>query len=218
MGGWYDPFLPTQIRDFQTIRREADPRVALGTRLIVGPWMHADAVRFPDGSSRKSLPASEPRSEHSVVRSSPAGECRSPIRWLRRSELYVMGENVWRGEPEWPLARTRYTPFYLRSAGRANSGAGDGRLTRDAPSAPEPADAYVYDPRNPVPSRGGAMLGARAGIALQNDIEKRADVLVYTGESLEQDVEVTGPTQRRSPRRHRRRQHRLHRQAGRRPS
>ena len=23
MGGWYDPFLPTQIRDFQTIRREA---------------------------------------------------------------------------------------------------------------------------------------------------------------------------------------------------
>jgi len=28
---------------------------------------------------------------------------------------------------------------------------------------------------------------------LQNDIEKRADVLVYTGEPLEQDVEVTGP-------------------------
>ena len=104
-----------------------------------------------------------------------------------------MGENVWRGEPEWPLARTRYTPFYLRSAGRANSGAGDGRLTRDAPSAPEPADAYVYDPRDPVPSRGGAMLSAHAGIALQNDIEKRADVLVYTGKSLEQDVEVTGP-------------------------
>src|SRR5262249_60323634 len=51
MGGWYDPFLPTQIRDFQTIRREADPRVALGTHLIVGPWMHADAVRFPDGST-----------------------------------------------------------------------------------------------------------------------------------------------------------------------
>ena len=94
--------------------------------------------------------------------------------------LYVMGENVWRSEPEWPLARTRYTPFYLRSAGRANSGAGDGRLTRDAPGAAEPADAYVYDPRDPVPSRGGAMLSARAGIALQTDIEKRADVLVYT--------------------------------------
>src|SRR5215204_617891 len=35
----------------QTIRREADPRVALGTRLLVGPWMHADVVRFPDGST-----------------------------------------------------------------------------------------------------------------------------------------------------------------------
>jgi uncharacterized protein len=192
MGGWYDPFLPTQIRDFQTIRREADPRVALGTRLIVGPWMHADAVRFPDGSTgnpyrRASLAPSIPWFDHHLRGMPLADSLAAPVR------LYVMGENVWRGEPEWPLARTRYTPFYLRSAGRANSGAGDGRLTRDAPSAPEPADAYVYDPRDPVPSRGGAMLSARAGIALQNDIEKRADVLVYTGESLEQDVEVTGP-------------------------
>ena len=182
MGGWYDPFLPTQIRDFQTIRREADPRVALGTRLIVGPWMHADAVRFPDGSTgdpyrRASLAPSIPWFDHHLRGRPLADSLAAPVR------LYVMGENVWRSEPEWPLARTRDTALYLRSAGRANSGAGDGRLTRDAPGAPEPADAYVYDPRDPVPSRGGAMLSARAGIALQNGIEKRADVLVYTGES-----------------------------------
>ena len=83
MGGWYDPFLPTQIRDFQTIRREADPRVALGTRLIVGPWMHADAVRFPDGSPE--MPTGEQASlrafRGSIITS---GECRSPIHWLRR--------------------------------------------------------------------------------------------------------------------------------------
>ena len=169
MGGWYDPFLPTQIRDFQTIRREADPRVALGTHLIVGPWMHADAVRFPDGSTgdpyrRASLAPSIPWFDHHLRGMPLADSLAAPVR------LYVMGENVWRSEPEWPLARTRYTPLYLRSAGRANSGAGDGRLTRGAPGAPEPADAYVYDPRDPVPSRGGAMLSARAGIALQNDI------------------------------------------------
>ena len=47
--------------------------MALGTRLIVGPWMHVDAVRFPDGSTGEPSTAGEPRSEHSVVRSSPAG-------------------------------------------------------------------------------------------------------------------------------------------------
>jgi putative CocE/NonD family hydrolase len=104
-----------------------------------------------------------------------------------------MGENAWRSEQEWPLARTQYTPFYLRSGGRANSIAGDGRLTREPPTESEPPDGYIYDPRNPVPTRGGAMLGHRAGIALQNDIEVRGDVLAYTSEPLEADLEVTGP-------------------------
>ena len=88
MGGWYDPFLPTQIRDFQTIRREADPRVALGTRLIVGPWMHADAVRFPDGSTgnpyrRASLAPSIPWFDHHLRGMPLANSLAAPVRILR---------------------------------------------------------------------------------------------------------------------------------------
>jgi uncharacterized protein len=37
------------------------------------------------------------------------------------------------------------------------------------------------------------MLGTRAGIAPQTDVEDRRDVLVYTGEPLATDIEVTGP-------------------------
>jgi putative CocE/NonD family hydrolase len=192
MAGWYDPFLPTQLRDFMTLRREAASRVAGHSRLIIGPWVHADTVRFPDGSTtdayrRASLAPSLSWFDHHLMGSPRDPSLAAPVR------LYVMGENVWRSEQEWPLARAQYTPFYLRSGGRANSAAGDGRLTRDAPHAPEPADSYLYDPRNPVPSRGGAMLGTRAGIALQTDVESRDDVLVYTGEPLANDMEVTGP-------------------------
>jgi putative CocE/NonD family hydrolase len=104
-----------------------------------------------------------------------------------------MGESAWRDENEWPLARTRYTAFYLDSLGHANSDAGDGRLRLDPPTADGPADSYVYDPRRPVPSRGGAMLGPRAGIAKQGDVESRSDVLVYSTAPLDRDVEVTGP-------------------------
>jgi putative CocE/NonD family hydrolase len=100
---------------------------------------------------------------------------------------------VWRDEREWPLARAQSTAFYLNSDGHANSDAGDGRLSLAQPVANEPADSYVYDPRHPVPSRGGAMLGPRAGIRHQNDVEARHDVLIYSTEPLSQDMEVTGP-------------------------
>ena len=33
----------------------------------------------------------------------------------------------WQDEQEWPLARTRYTPYYLRSQRQANSLHGNGR-------------------------------------------------------------------------------------------
>ena len=64
--------------------------------------------------------------------------------------IFVMGENRWRQEQEWPLQRTRWTPFYLRSGGRANSRFGDGWLSTEAPGE-EPSDRYSYDPANPVP-------------------------------------------------------------------
>jgi hypothetical protein len=192
MAGWYDPFLPTQLRDFETIRRTAAPGVAERSRLIVGPWVHADEVRFPDGSTadayrKASLAPSIPWFDHHLLGMPLDDLLKAPVR------IYVMGENVWRSEQEWPLARAKYTSLYLRSGGRANSAAGDGRLAFEPPAAPEARDSYPYDPRTPVPSRGGAMLGPRAGIALQNDIETRRDVLVYTSEPLANDLEVTGP-------------------------
>ena len=61
------------------------------------------------------------------------------------------------------------------------------------PTSSEPGDRFQYDPLYPVPSRGGAMLGPRAGMVLQNEIEARPDVLVYSTDILEQAMEVTGP-------------------------
>jgi putative CocE/NonD family hydrolase len=103
-----------------------------------------------------------------------------------------MGINQWRDEQEWPLARARSVKLYLRSTGHAHGQSEDGRLAPEPPAAGEPADVFDYDPNDPVPTRGGAMLGPGAGVARQNDIETRADVLVYSGPPLETDMEVTG--------------------------
>jgi putative CocE/NonD family hydrolase len=104
-----------------------------------------------------------------------------------------MGDNRWRDENEWPLARTQYTDVYLHSGGKANSLNGDGSLSLIAPNAEEQQDAYVYDPQDPVPTRGGTTLGMALGVLDQNKVEVREDVLVYSGDLLNADMEVTGP-------------------------
>ena len=109
---------------------------------------------------------------------------RSPVR------LFVMGENRWRDEQEWPLARTEYTSYYLHSTGTANTLDGDGSVSVDPPTD-EPADHYVYDPDDPVPTAGGRYVGG--GVADQRKNQSRDDVLVYTGAELTEDIEVTGP-------------------------
>jgi uncharacterized protein len=118
---------------------------------------------------------------------------------MPKLQLYVMGRNVWRGENEWPLARTQFTKYYLHSDGHANGRFGDGQLSTVSPSD-QPPDSYVYDPATPVPTTGGALCPGCAqssevvaGALDQSDVEMRQDVLVYTTPALEQGVEVTGP-------------------------
>jgi putative CocE/NonD family hydrolase len=192
MAGWYDPFLPTQIDDFLSIRRHGKPEVAKETRLIVGPWTHAHTVTFPNGYTPRnyrleSIAPSIPWFDRHLTGTRETS-FDAPLR------IYVMGKNVWRDEPEWPLKRTQYTNYYLHSKGRANSLNGDGKLNLSLPSSiKQSCDTFIYDPLNPVPTVGGTMLGPDAGIKRQNDIEAREDILIYTTASLTTEVEVTGP-------------------------
>jgi hypothetical protein len=123
-------------------------------------------------------------------------------RWLRGEDngveqeapilLYVIGKNEWRREQEWPLARTKYTDYYLHSNGQANRRAGDGAISTVAPQE-ESTDKFVYDPLNPVPTHGGNNLLESVGALDQKKIEERPDVLVYTTPALTEAVEATGP-------------------------
>jgi putative CocE/NonD family hydrolase len=190
--GWFDPFLPTELADFVRIRRDARADVAAGTRMIVGPWAHADTVTLPGDIRNRnyrleSLAPSLPWFDSQLRSMGPGAQPDAPVR------LYVMGANVWRDEQEWPLARARETSWFLHSGGRANTASGNGRLAMEAPAGDEPTDTFDFDPLNPVPSRGGAMLGPLAGVEKQNDVEARTDVLVYSTRALTDDVEVTGP-------------------------
>jgi putative CocE/NonD family hydrolase len=191
MAGWFDPFLPGQLADFVRIRSEGAPDVADQSRLVIGPWAHAETVTLPGGLTSRnyrleSLAPSVPWFDRHLRGLHPAADLSGPVR------IFVMGANTWREETEWPPARARRVSYYLRSGGRAHGAGGDGGLATQPPSAAEPADVFRFDPADPVPTRGGAMLGPGAGVTPQNDVERRADVLVYTTQPLDADTEVTG--------------------------
>jgi hypothetical protein len=115
--------------------------------------------------------------------------------------IFVMGENKWRDEEAWPLERAKETRFFLHTANEANGPRSSGLLYSDPNqefrASGSPTDTYIYDPANPVPTVGGPLccdpMHLAPGPRDQKEVEARADVLVYSTEPLEQDLEVTGP-------------------------
>ena len=192
VGGWYDLFLSAQLEDFVRLRAEGQGN-ARQSRLIIGPWIHGmPSSKFED--SRFTGPRLFGQGFIGWFNTWLKGEKPEAAAPLK---IFVLGENKWRDEWEWPLKRTVFTDYYLHSGGRANSSAGDGSLSTEKPAG-EPGDRFDYDPRNPVPTAGGSFLGqktVKAGAKEQREIEKRKDVLLYATPSLTQPVEVTGPIQ-----------------------
>ena len=182
VGGWYDVFLGGTLRNYVGLRAHAATEAARrGQRLLIGPWNHIDSpgeVAFGASADRD---FAELRWFDYVIKGIPTefvGD--KPV------QIFVMGKNVWRGEDDWPLARAKATRYHLRAGGvLAEQNAENG-----------PPDSFVYDPRDPVPTRGGAVVGdpsLPAGAVDQRPVESRRDVLVYTTQPFDHEVEITGP-------------------------
>jgi len=202
--GWYDDLTRETIHNFVNMRRQSRSEHARRwQKLLIGPWGHGIRTdpRYGEMDFGPQM-ATDSRALHlrwydyhlKGVQNGLDKE--APIR------IYVMGENVWRDEQEWPLSRAQATDFYLHSAGAANTRMGDGKLSDKAP-ADEPPDKYSYGPRFPTPTYGGHGSGGGGitqdsafsihGPMDQRAIQQRNDVLVYSTEALGSDIEVTGP-------------------------
>ncbi len=189
VGGWYDNFVESDLAAFEALQARFPEN-----RLLIGPWPHNMSLRFPDVDfgSDSMVPVRSLQLEWFD-------------RWLRGSHLrspraapvrvFVMGENRWRELPRWPPADTSSVPFYLGSSGHANTLEGDGQL-RHTHCPREGRDDFIYNPRDPVPTRGGSVCCNPKvfpwGPVDQRPVERREDVLVYTTPPLRDDVTVLG--------------------------
>lgn len=203
IGGWYDIFLGSTFQNYQGMRlRGGTDHARQNQRLIIGPWTH---MNFSG-----SFPEREFGGAASSTAIDLAGlQLRWFDRWLKevnngvdqepRVTIFVMGIDRWRTETDWPLPDTQYRPYYLHSAGQANTLHGDGTLSAEPPGD-EPSDVYLYNPLRPVPTVGGQVImsgGNGMGPRDQRAVEMRDDVLVYSTPVLDQPVEVIGPIELR---------------------
>ncbi len=201
VGGWYDCFLGETIRQYVAMREVATARGSRLPRLVVGPWTHgrfdsvvgeldfglASAGAFLGG--RGDLTTLHLQWFDATLKGREAALAQRP-----QVELFVMGENRWRGYDAWPIPGAREDRWYLASDGHANSRGGDGTLSREV-SGGAASDTYLYDPADPVPTRGGATLLPAAmprGPLDQGPNEDRPDVLCYTSAPFDQPYTAIG--------------------------
>ncbi len=163
MGGWFDIFLPGQLRDF-TILQEA----GRNPRLTVGPWTHLtmdtsmmlEAISFGLAHARGDEPPP-----------------RAPVR------LFVMGEEAWRDFESWPPAGYSPERFHLQP---------DGGLSTSVPASGSSTYRYDPADPTPALGGVRMVRGGGSGRVDNTSLEQRGDVLTFTTPPLEQDVEVVG--------------------------
>jgi uncharacterized protein len=168
--GWWDLFLPEQLRDYAAIRA-----AGVTATLIVGPWLHG-----------------EPGELRAMTQ--------QDVAWLRRHfdggappddppvRVYLQQADSWLKFGQWPPPRVVATPYYLRTAGR---------LAPEAePGDPMPA-WFVYDPAEPTPSAGGPVLQPPGKQVDNGPVESRSDVLTYTSTPFAADQDLVGPVSAR---------------------
>lgn len=186
--GWFDGDQAGTMYYWQGMDRHSP--AASSQYLVVGPWHHSQTfsggerkkgeMEFSGDSVVDPFKAHVEFFDHFLKQS--VEKFKQP-----RVRLYVTGRNEWRAFDTYPVPGSESRKLYLSSRGRANSLFGDGRLIEDMARS-EPPDRYDYDPKNPVP------------LPYTNDVyavdrralERRDDVLVYTGPKLDTAVEVIG--------------------------
>lgn len=193
--GWFDANFPGAAMNYLAMKQHGATVDARLPRLVIGPWPHSI-------NASQKLGAVDYGAE--AVIDWDGYVCRWFDHWLKGRgndvendapvHVFVMGRNRWHAEQDWPLPQTRWTKYYLRSGGHANSIEGDGLLSASPPvrSDSPDSDTYIYDPDRPThsPFKGGHL---EDGAVDTRKSSSGPDVLVYTTPALEEEVEVTGP-------------------------
>ncbi len=191
-GGWFDTFL-TGTLDAFVARQENGATGARGQqKLVIGPWTHFWPDKKTIGDFEIPPQGSQPPIDMTGLswfdyhlKGIP-----NAVEQLPAVTYYVMGPfdgsascgNEWKHSECWPPKSER-TAFYLSP---------ENAISLEASTKKRKIYSYSYNPLNPVPTVGGRNLFIESGPKDQRSVETRDDVIVFTTNPLDEDLEVTG--------------------------
>lgn len=188
--GWYD--LEDLLGAFHHYEEMAAKSPAKANQfLIAGPWSHGGS-RNPHHSYAELYLGEAAALEMDQI------HLRWFDYWLKgiengvleepRVKLWRGGINEWVESDHWPLSE-REESLYLTYDGE------EGGLATAPQEAPAEPRSFRYDPLDPAPTRLDFQNYSTTDIPiLMNEVEERADVIVYTSEPLSAELEISGWT------------------------
>lgn len=186
VGGWYDIFTAGTLSSFTTVNQQGDSGARGKCRLVMEAYGHgrSEALVFPNANQPE---AANMWNWFDVwLKHDGEGLEKIPV-----VQYFVMGDpndpntpgNQWRTAEDWPIAADAKKVYFHP----------DKRLRLKPPQDLFGSLSYQYDPKDPVPTIGGANLIISKGPMDQQPVEDRADVLLFESPALHRHVEITGP-------------------------
>ena len=161
--GWYDIFLPWQLRNYAQLVEAGNP-----PRLTVGPWGHI--------SPGKVAPAHQ--ESVAFLKETFTGE---PWHRTEPVRAFQTGADAWHDLTVWPPRGAASETWYLDAHGGLSTGPSHAGVT-----------SYTYDPEHPTPSVGGPSLQPKTDPLDNAAHEQRADVVTFRSDVISAPLDIAG--------------------------
>lgn len=191
VGAFFDPFFAAQLDVWNRLATRTQ------SAFVIGPWNHlnmtsGDVSYDVDTGRFDPWPLMLEWFDHTLKG--------KPLTTLEKGKVRTLGpgDHAWRTHDQWPDQSVTATTFHLGNADASQSCSG-GAL-ESAPTT-STQTAYVFDPADPLPSRGGASmlsfaffrnLGITPGPVDQGDSCERKDVLTFKAAPLTEERRLSG--------------------------
>jgi putative CocE/NonD family hydrolase len=189
VNSWYDQTVQGTFDLADTMRENAEGTDALSQHVLIDPGLHCQMDDNPSGR----LTVGEMAFEYQAL------DFRQIYldwfdHWLKQEakplppnyQFFLIHGNQWRTSETWPPPGTQRHGLYL----------GSGTL-QARPDQASSTQEYDYDPRNPVPTRGGAICctfdeNQSAGAVDQSALAGRPDILTYASAPVGRNLDIIG--------------------------
>ncbi|BHH86271.1 acylase [Desulforhopalus sp. 52FAK] len=194
---WYDQTVHDTFRLAEHLAENAQHPRAKSQHVLIDPGNHCSAGRFKKGP----VQVGEMAFNYKEIDFS-----RIYLDWFDywlkgkkvdlppRFKYFLIHGNSWKTAEKWPPPNVKKQRYYLDADGFLGTGKPESSFDDDSSAN---FDSYVYDPLNPVPTRGGSICctkreGDISGAVDQRPLKERDDVLIYTSDALKADLDLTG--------------------------